>query len=241
MDLDTFDETMGRITASLGDPTRRGIYIAVREATEPMTATEVATAFDIHPNVARHHLDRLTTDGYLEVTSRRIRTGAGRPAKCFRATDKTIEVRLSPRRTDLLVDMLLEMVGELGGANVSEVARSVGRNYGNSLATELGPGEEGFEQSVRAVARTMRSMGFGTAADPEAGVYLTSHCPFGETALAHPEIVCSLDQGIVEGLLSVIDPAALSQVIPHHHHDGIACETRVEVLGEQPLTITSRA
>jgi len=241
MDLDTFDRTLGSLTASLGDPTRRGIYIAIREATEPMTAAAVAEVFDIHPNVARHHLDRLTVDGYLEVTERRAHRGAGRPAKCFRATDKAIELRLSPRRTDLLVDMLLQIVGELGGADVSRVAMTVGRSYGRELAAELGPGEDGFEQAVWAVAKAMSSMGFGTAAEPEAGVYLTNHCPFGETALAHPEIVCALDQGIVEGLLEVLNPDSHSEVTPHHRVHGAACETRVAPSGEQLVSISTRS
>lgn len=234
MDLETFDRTLGSLTASLGDPTRRGIYIAVREAAEPMTAGEIAEVFDIHPNVARHHLDRLADDGYLDTTARKPRSGAGRPAKGFRATDKPIELRLSPRRTDLLVDLLLEVVGEVGGNDVSSVARRVGRAYGQELAAELGPAEDGFEDAVRAVAKAMATMGFGTAADPEAGVYLTNHCPFGQSALAHPEIVCALDQGIVDGLLSQLDPDYQSRVVPHDELSG-CCETHVAA--GTPVTI----
>jgi predicted ArsR family transcriptional regulator len=238
MDLSTFDQTLGNLTASLGDPTRRGIYIAVREAAEPLTAGEIADVFDIHPNVARHHLDILTEDGYLEVTSRRIHSGAGRPAKGFRATDKPIELRLSPRRTDLLLDLLLEVVDELGGTEVSAVARRVGKTYGAQIAAELGPGEQGFEDALVAVAKAMGTMGFDTAADPDAGVYLTSHCPFGQTALAHPEIVCALDQGIVDGLLAALDPDYHSKVIPHPGGSA-TCETHVET--GVPLTISSRS
>lgn len=222
MNLDDFDRTLGKLTASLGDPTRRGIYIAVREADDPMTAGEVAEAFDIHPNVARHHLDRLAEDGYLAVETRRAASGAGRPAKGFRATPKPIELRLSPRRTDLLVDLLLEMLGEVGGADISAVARRVGRAYGHALAAELGPADD----PIGAVARAMSSMGFDTSADPEAGVYLTNHCPFGETALTHPEIVCALDQGIVDGLLEVLDPGYRSRVVPHPGGSS-RCETHL--------------
>lgn len=238
MDLSTFDQTLGRLTAALGDPTRRGIYITVREAAEPLTAGEIAEVFDIHPNVARHHLDKLTDDGYLEVTAKKARSGAGRPAKGFKATDKPIELRLSPRRTDLLVDLLLEVVGELGGSEVSAVARKVGQAYGIELAAELGPREEGFEDALVAVAKAMSAMGFGTAADPDAGVYLTNHCPFGQTALAHPEIVCALDQGIVDGLLQCVDPEYHSKVIPHPEGRA-SCETHLET--GTPVQISVRS
>ena len=71
MDTTAFDQQIADLTSSLGDPTRRGIYITIRESDRPLTASEIAELFDIHPNVARHHLDRLTGDGYLTVSTRR--------------------------------------------------------------------------------------------------------------------------------------------------------------------------
>ncbi|HKZ25655.1 MAG TPA: helix-turn-helix domain-containing protein, partial [Acidimicrobiia bacterium] len=83
-DSAALDRSIGDLTASLGDPTRRAIYIAVRQSAEPVTSSSVAEIFQLHPNVARHHLDRLAADGYLRVTHRRPSgrsgPGAGRPA-----------------------------------------------------------------------------------------------------------------------------------------------------------------
>ncbi len=53
MDLDDLDRSIGDLTAALGDPTRRGIYLAIRESASPVTAPEIAARFNIHPNVAR--------------------------------------------------------------------------------------------------------------------------------------------------------------------------------------------
>ena len=70
------------ITGALGDTTRRGIYVMIREAHQTVTASQIAANFQIHPNVARHHLDRLTNDGFIRVSARqREHTSAGRPAK----------------------------------------------------------------------------------------------------------------------------------------------------------------
>ena len=82
MDTAQFDRDLGALAGSLGDATRRGVYIAVRESPEPLTAGQIAEMFDIHPNVARHHLDRLATDEYLTVTRKRPsgRTGLERVA-----------------------------------------------------------------------------------------------------------------------------------------------------------------
>jgi predicted ArsR family transcriptional regulator len=69
------------ITNAFGDPTRRGIYLFAREHAEGVTASQVAEQFGLHPNVARHHLDRLAAGGYLEVAVERAEgAGAGRPS-----------------------------------------------------------------------------------------------------------------------------------------------------------------
>ena len=71
MDAQLFNQQVGSLASSLGDATRRGIYISVREAPEAVTAAQIAELFEIHTNVARHHLDKLVADGYLQVTHRR--------------------------------------------------------------------------------------------------------------------------------------------------------------------------
>ena len=54
-----FAASVTAITNAFGDPTRRAIYLFVRGVDEGVTAAEVASEFDLHPNVARHHLDKL--------------------------------------------------------------------------------------------------------------------------------------------------------------------------------------
>lgn len=233
MDTKAFDQQVADLTASLGDPTRRGIYVAIRESDEPLTASEIAEAFDIHPNVARHHLDKLTVDGYLTVDTKRRENrgpGAGRPAKCYSASNKQIEVRFPGRRGNVLLELLLRLVGELSdGPQLAEMAASVGRTYGRELAAELGPADaDGYFEAVTALARAMAKVGFDMGQDPEADDQLiTNHCPFGEMAVSHPIVICSLDQGIVTGILDVLDPEMRPEVIPYAHSD--ACVTRVEL------------
>ena len=75
------------VTSAFGDPTRRQVYLYVRDSGTGATASQVAQHFSLHPNVARHHLDKLAACGYLEVYSSRAQvSGAGRPSKCYRAS-----------------------------------------------------------------------------------------------------------------------------------------------------------
>ena len=225
----SLDETIGDLTASLGDPTRRGIYIAVRESTDAMTVSRVAELFDIHTNVARHHLDRLVEDGYLETVRVGSPSGAGRPAKGYHATDKAIDVHFPSARRDLLNELLIRLVAELDRPDISSIARTVGRSYGLELASEIGASDDaGYESAVRAVALAMTGVGFGISPAPDGSGLLTSHCPFGETARSHPQVVCALDQGLVDGLMEAINPGCTTTVKPHAGNDE-ECVTSVKV------------
>ena len=77
-----FSAAVAAVSAAFGDPTRRDIFLHVR-AKPGLTATEVGFAFSLHPNVARHHLQRLVDGGYLRVETGRKAPGAGRPSKQF--------------------------------------------------------------------------------------------------------------------------------------------------------------
>ncbi len=231
MDTKTLDSRISDLTQALGDPTRRAIYIAVREAPEPLTTSKIAELFELHPNVARHHLDRLATDGYLKVSHRqpRGRPAAGRPAKCYEVTNKEVTVHFAPRSFEMLVEMLFQVLEELHPENVSEVAEKVGRAYGKQLAGEIGvPDDPGYDAAVQAVASVMTGLGFSVDPDVSGQRLLTSHCPFGETATSHPEVICSLDRGIVGGLFGALSFDCDPVVIPHKTL-GDDCVTRVPI------------
>jgi predicted ArsR family transcriptional regulator len=233
MDTETLDSRISDLTSSLGDPTRRAIYIAVRESVEPLTTSHVAGLFDIHPNVARHHLDRLADDGYLKVSLRQSEgkngPGAGRPAKSYEATAKEVSVHFAPRRFEMLVEMLIRVLDEVAPENVAQIAENVGRAYGRELAAEIGqPEQPGYDGAIQAVASAMTGLGFSIDPDVPGQRLLTSHCPFGEAATSHPEVICSLDRGIVAGMFGAMSYACNPVVIPHKALED-DCVTRVPV------------
>lgn len=230
MDPKTLDRRISDLTSTLGDPTRRAIYIAVRESPDALTTSDVARLFSIHPNVARHHLDRLTRDGYLAASPpQATSTGAGRPAKAYHATSKEVSVHFAPRRFELLVEMLIRVLGEVATEDVASVAENVGREYGEELAAEIGgPDDAGYAEAVQAVASAMTGLGFSVDPDIEGQQLLTTHCPFGEAATNHPEVICSLDRGIVSGLFGGLSVDCHPVVIPHKQLDD-DCVTRVPV------------
>ena len=231
MDAIGLNQQIGDLAATLGDATRRGIYITVRESVEPVTAGHISELFDIHTNVARHHLDRLVADGYLQVTrkrrSERRGPGAGRPAKHYETTTKEISVQFPARRYDLLAELLARIVERVAPDTAAGIAEEVGREYGRELAAEVGLAKDsGFETAVAAVARVMMGVGFESEANTDDRVIVTRFCPFGEAASNHPEIVCKLDQGIVAGLLESANAESVPVVRPHHE-DADDCVTEI--------------
>ena len=229
-------ESISDLTSALGDPTRRAVYIAIRESSGAMNTAGIAELFDIHPNVARHHLDKLAADGYLDVTHRRPngRTGpgAGRPAKYYTVSSKQIDVHFPRHRHDVLSDMLVRIIDRIAPDNIREVAEQIGVEVGRELAGEIGsPDDTGYEGAVKAVVRAMTGIGFGVSSDVAGQRLLMSHCPFGETAAAHPEVVCSLDRGMVRGLMGSLEHACEPVVHP-------ATSADRDCVTEVPVTIT---
>lgn len=199
-----FASAVTAITSAFGDPTRRRIFLLAQESADGVTAAEIAAAVALHPNVARHHLDKLAGGGYLEVTVGRAGTGAGRPSKRYRVTAQRVEVPV--RHDDVLVTLLGRALTELGTDRATALAEEVGEAYGRVLATGIDPAADGA-RSVRvalvAAADALTAHGFAAHAEDSGGELriVAEHCPFGDAAIAHP-VICAVDRGMVRGLLS---------------------------------------
>jgi predicted ArsR family transcriptional regulator len=219
LNSELFDQQIGELTSTLGDTTRRGIYVSIRESAEPVTVSQIAELFNIHPNVARHHLDRLVADDYLEPTLHRPEgqkpAGAGRPAKYYKATQKEVAVEFPGRRYELLSELLARVLERVAPDDAARAAEEVGREYGAQLAAEVGlPDDLGYETAIQAVAQAMVGVGFQTAVSTDDKL-VTRFCPFGSTAVSHPKVVCKIDEGIVSGLMGAITGSTGWSTAPH--------------------------
>ncbi|HEY5097357.1 MAG TPA: helix-turn-helix domain-containing protein [Acidimicrobiales bacterium] len=200
-----FSAAVTAVTAAFGDPTRREIYLFVR-SNPGATASEVAKRFSLHPNVARHHLDRLATGGYVEVTMERAAgNGAGRPSKRFRAVGNDPTLDLLTRRDDLLVLLLQEALQLLGPAAAEGMAERVGEEYGRTLAGQMSPGDSqlSLRTAMHAIADTLTAHGFAAHAEDQGAstAVVAENCPFGNAASQYP-VLCAVDRGMVKGLLA---------------------------------------
>jgi predicted ArsR family transcriptional regulator len=228
---DDFTSTVTAITSAFGDPTRRQIYLFAHEHPEGVTASEVASRFGLHANVARHHLDKLAGGGYLEVQVGRGTGGAGRPSKRYAATSPDAAFDFPVKRDDLLVTLLRRALELLPPEAAEAMAEDVGETYGRALAGSLQPGGDGhrsFRAALHAVADALTAHGFAAHTE-EAGDDLSivsDHCPFGGPAAISP-VICAVDRGMVKGMLGALYGEADTETAMSRALGDDACITHV--------------
>ena len=221
-------------SSMFGDSTRRRIYLFVREAPRGITATEAAEHFELHPNVGRHHLDKLAAGGYVEVAFDPGEGRTGRPSKRYRISSKAAPLAFQTRRNDLLVSLLGKALSLLPLAQAEAMAEAVGEEYGRELALSMSPGDghRSLQSALHVVADALTAHGFAAHAEARPGMIaiISDACPFGDLSTQHP-VICAVDRGIVRGMLRELRGDAADSPIPEmstsRAHGGATCVTTV--------------
>jgi predicted ArsR family transcriptional regulator len=229
---DEFAAAVSAVTNAFGDPTRRDIYLFAREAAPGggVTANEVAEHFGLHPNVARHHLEKLSAGGYVYVELAR-QEAAGRPSKRYCATASDTHLSFPPRRDDLLGTLLARAIEKLPIDEAHVLAEEVGYEYGLAIAARMEPGDghRSAKAALSSVADALTAHGFAAHTEARGGglTLVAEHCPFGEAAKKYPHVLCAVDTGMIKGMLEGLY-GATEPTIEESRPDGDEhCVTRV--------------
>lgn len=154
---------------ALRSTTRASIYEHLRRVGEGQTVRDIAGGFDLHPNVARTHLETLADAGLVVVSSRK-HPGGGRPAKVYlaRAEIGDDEIRIDPTaRSPAGPTTLLRMLGEIivdgngtqNGGHLEAVRQAAARE-GTRLADRNDEPSESLGEAAAAVGRVLRAEGY---------------------------------------------------------------------------------
>jgi len=234
---DEFNSVVSAVTNAFGDPTRREIYLFARDAgTAGVTAGTVADRFELHPNVARHHLEKLTGGGYLDVEIAKPAVdgparAAGRPSKRYLAGPLDATLALPLKHDDLLGGLLAKALDALGREQAETLADEVGFQYGATLAARMDPteGHRSVQAALAAVADALTAHGFAAHTEVrDGGLAIVSECcPFGETAQRYPHVVCALDRGMIRGMLAGLYGETSPQFETSRPDGGDHCVARV--------------
>jgi|JI9StandDraft_1071089.scaffolds.fasta_scaffold10855_4 predicted ArsR family transcriptional regulator len=226
-----FASAVSAITSAFGDPTRRAIYVLVHQRPAGVTAGEVAAHFDLHANVARHHLDKLAAGGYLEIATDRS-SGAGRPSKRYRAVAERTPFEVPARHDDVIVTLLGRALAELGTERAAHLAEAVGVEYGQAMAEAMGDpqtGRRSIRAALTAVADALSAHGFSAHTDRDGDRLriVNDHCPFGDAVIEHP-VICAVDRGMVAGMLGALCGETLVDLESSKPMGDARCITSVE-------------
>jgi predicted ArsR family transcriptional regulator len=158
----------------------------------PKSVVEVASGLGLHVNTAREHLDGLVTAG-LALRTRLSPTGRGRPGWGYTLRPGAGSPSVGEYAS--LAEVLAEHAAAQGGDVAADMAR-LGRGWGSRLME----GRVDVDSPDEAVIDLLGTLGF----DPDEGrsVVRLRQCPMLDVARRHPEVVCQVHLGLVEGALA---------------------------------------
>lgn len=190
----------------MADPTRRHLLRILDDAPDVVALDELAGRVGLHVNTVRGHLDVLEGAGLVERTTV-PRQSPGRPRVAFRSASDDVSAPASEGYR-FLADVLagsLEATSDAPAQTAREAGRDWGRKVAAHTATDSGPA--GPEQVISRVMTAFADLGFA----PEARVARATteirlhDCPFRALAKVRTEVVCSVHEGLLAGMLEAMD------------------------------------
>lgn len=216
---------------SLGEPTRRVLYDYVAGSGEWVSRDQAADAAGLERATAARHLDRMASDGLLDVRFQRLtgRTGpgAGRPAKLYRRAAQEFEVSLPPRRYDMAGELLADAVDRSRRENVDimesldAVATDAGHRMADDVRAQLVDTPLADQAGRRAViVEALDEQGFEPVVVDD-GVVVLRNCPFHQLAQRHTELICGMNLCLITAELDGLEGSGLEARL--EPEDGACC------------------
>lgn len=180
-----------------------------------MAAAELAAELGLHVTTVRFHLDQLVAAGLL--TTRNLRgPGAGRPRKIYRVRSGSLSdlqglTGHRGRAFEMLAGLLARHWVGADGRELSaeEAGRSWARERLGQTPTPppaATPGQ--WLQKIGTAVDVLAEWGYTadvhtSRSGRQAGIRLVD-CPFLDLARDHPDVVCAVHRGLLDGALSAL-------------------------------------
>jgi predicted ArsR family transcriptional regulator len=197
-------EQLGVQARALADPTRYAVFCYLDESAHPVGVAELTAHFGLNHNAIRQHLAKLRDAGLVveEVGAPR---GPGRPALRYRPTPGAAERWDGANPYENLTVMLVDIIR--GAGTPYEVGLAAGARLAREYGVEL--------DAVEIVEAIARRLGFEPrrAARRDGVDVVLDRCPFAESAVRAPEIICELHRGLAEGIASAAGGATVTGLV----------------------------
>jgi len=201
------DDARLDVLKALGDNTRYAIYLELARSASPLSTADIADVLDLHPNTVRPHLERMRDVGLLDVETD-ARGAVGRPQHRYSLAADAPSLGLEPPAFPMLAGMLADVANAAGAA--ADDATLGGADRGRAMAAACPGGRTSLEDLVRA----LDTLGFDPAVGGDEDDRLTiafAHCPYRALAEVHPDLVCNLHRGLIEGFVEEAGELSVEQ------------------------------
>jgi len=201
---------------ALAEPHRARLLELLERAEDGLAVDALAAAVELHPNTVRSHLEVLVAAGLAAAADERSGR-PGRPRRIFHA------VATDEGEHELLAAALTGSLAR--AADGPALAEATGREWGRYLVERLPPGTEPTEEAcVERLSALLSARGFRPRVEP--GRILMRRCPFRRLAERHPEVVCGLHRGRLDGAPEQLGaPVSVERLTPFV--DAEHCEARL--------------
>ncbi len=207
---DDYDRTSADAGASR---TRRRLLKLLRRSEMPLDVYDLATATGLHITTVRFHLDVLARAGLITV-QKLPRATPGRPRTVY-------VIRIEETTVDAYQPLAAVLAANLGPT--TGIRRRRAEKAGREWATTLVPvGDPPPDQD--SVAQKVLTLFDQLRFDPElrepavdTGVQdiRLRGCPYRDLARTHPEVVCAMHLGLLQGALTQLGgPPTTAQLLP---------------------------
>lgn len=207
--------------AVLEDELRLRIYRAVRRAGRAVTREEIADEAGISRRLAAFHLEKLLEEGLLRSHYARPPgrggPGAGRSAKYYEPSGVELAVSIPDRNYDFVGSLLVDAVSsakpkESPHDAAMRVSTERGREIGERSRRERGLSRPGPERTLSVAQEMLEGFGYEPYRDEKTKIALRN-CPFHTLAQQSPDLVCSMNQAFLDGMLRGLGNQSVEAVL----------------------------
>ena len=201
-----------KITSTLADETRYSIYEYILKEKKTVTVQNIADQFNIHPNVARLHLTKLSEINI--ITADFAKTGkGGRPGRVYKAAEKGVSLTFPRRDEERLLKWTIQLIEELGPSALSkcqDISYQDGyQQMKNYVTAELNLNNLlTFDQKLQLLTDNAALIGYvPQIQQTDKGkkvIFSIFNCPFQEQLNTHSDIVCTLHESYLKGQLNAL-------------------------------------
>ncbi|SOC27352.1 predicted ArsR family transcriptional regulator [Ureibacillus xyleni] len=201
-----------KVTSTLADETRYQIYEYMLQEKKPFTVQDIADKFNIHPNVARLHLTKLSEINV--ITADFVKSGkGGRPGRVYKASEQGVVLSFPKRDESLLLKWSIQLIEKLG-VNALETAKQISYQDGfeqinKQLHTEHKIKQTiGFDEKLNILTQSAAMIGYiPQLEETETGtkiIFTIYNCPFNNQLSTNNNIVCAIHESYLKGQVDAL-------------------------------------